>query len=75
MMLIKQESMMTIWFAVVAAIVSITALWMPPQGVIDETVLVLVGQFLLFIATLTGVDGALTRFHEMRQKSPPADAT
>ena len=69
------KEIIAIWFAFIAAIVSITALWMPPQGVIDETVLVLVGQFLLFIATLTGVDGALTRFHEMRQKSPPADAT
>ena len=69
------KEIIAIWFAFIAAIVSITALWMPPQGVIDETVLVLVGQFLLFIATLTGVDGALTRSHEMRQKSPPADAT
>ena len=69
------KEIIAVWFAIIAAIVSITALWMPPQGVIDETVLVLVGQFLLFIATLTGVDGALTRFREMRQKSPPADAT
>ena len=38
-------------------------------------VLVLIGQFLLFIATLMGVDGALTRFHELRQKSPPVDTT
>ena len=72
---LNAKEIIAIWFAVVAAIVSITALWMPPVGIIDETVLVLVGQFLLFIATLTGVDGALTRFHEMRQKSPPADAT
>ena len=63
------KEIIAIWFAFIAAIVSITALWMPPQGIIDETVLVLVGQFLLFIATLTGVDGALTRFHELRQKA------
>ena len=69
------KEIIAVWFAIIAAIVSITALWMPPQGVIDETVLVLVGQFLLFIATLTGVDGVLTRFRELRQKSPPADAT
>ena len=70
---LNAKEIIAIWFAVVAAIVSITALWMPPVGIIDETVLILIGQFLLFIATLTGVDGALTRFHEMRQKSPPAD--
>ena len=67
----NSKEIIAIWFAIIAAIVSITALWMPPQGIIDETVLVLIGQFLLFIATLTGVDGALTRFRETRQKSPP----
>ena len=51
------------------------ALWIPPQGIIDETVLVLIGQFLLFIATLMGVDGALTRFHESRQNRHPTGAT
>ena len=72
---LNSKEIIAIWFAIVAAIINIMALWMPPQGIIDETVLVLIGQFLLFIATLMGVDGALTRFHEMRQKSPPADAT
>ena len=41
---------------------------MPPQGVIDETVLILIGQFLLFIATLTGVDGKLTRLAQKMGK-------
>ena len=68
---LNSKEIIAIWFAIIAAIVSITALWMPPQGIIDETVLVLIGQFLLFIATLTGVDGALTRFRETKQKSPP----
>ena len=72
---LNSKEVIAIWFAIVAAIISITALWMPPVGIIDETVLVLIGQFLLFIATLMGVDGALTRFHELRQKSPPADTT
>ena len=72
---LNSKEIIAIWFAIVAAIISIMALWMPPQGIIDETVLVLIGQFLLFIATLMGVDGALTRFHELRQKSPPADTT
>ena len=72
---LNSKEIIAIWFAVVAAVISIMALWIPPQGIIDETVLVLIGQFLLFIATLMGVDGALTRFHELRQKSPPADTT
>jgi hypothetical protein len=72
---LNSKEIIAIWFAIVAAIISIMALWMPPQGIIDETVLVLIGQVLLFIATLMGVDGALTRFHELRQKSPPVDST
>ena len=49
---LNSKEIIAIWFAVVAALVSITALWMPPQGIIDETVLILIGQFLLFIGTL-----------------------
>ncbi len=52
---LNSKEVIAIWFAIVAAIISITALWMPPVGIIDETVLVLIGQFLLFIATLIGV--------------------
>ena len=78
----NSKEIIAIWFAVVAALVSITALWMPPQGIIDETVLILIGQFLLFIATLTGVDGKLTRLAqhmgkgtEKREKDAPTAPT
>ena len=73
-MKLNSKEIIAIWFAVVAALVSITALWMPPQGIIDETVLILIGQFLLFIATLTGVDGKLTRLAQnvgKRDEKPP----
>ena len=70
---LSSKEIIAIWFAVVSAAISITALWMPPQGIIDQSVLILIGQFLLFIATLTGVDGALTRLSQMRQKHPPTD--
>ena len=84
-MKLNSKEIIAIWFAVVAALVSITALWIPPQGVIDETVLILIGQFLLFIATLIGVHretpSALTSiFPSMGRKpcgkggSPPTDA-
>ena len=81
-MKLNSKEIIAIWFAVVAALVSITALWMPPQGIIDETVLILIGQFLLFIATLTGVDGKLSKLAqnmgkgaEKREKDPPAAPT
>jgi hypothetical protein len=50
---------------------------MPPQGIIDETVLILIGQLLLFIATLVGVDGALMRLAQVmrnRAEKPPEEA-
>ena len=65
---LSSKEIIAIWFAVVSAAISITALWMPPQGIIDQSVLILIGQFLLFIATLTGVDGALTRLYGGRKE-------
>ena len=65
---LSSKEIIAIWFAVVSAAISITALWMPPQGIIDQSVLILIGQFLLFIATLTGVDGALTRLYGGRRE-------
>ena len=81
---LNAKEIIAIWFAVVAAIVSITALWMPPVGIIDETVLILIGQFLLFIATLigvhrqtpsalTGISPSMGRRPCGEGKSPPAD--
>ena len=61
---LNSKEIIAIWFAVVAALVSITALWMPPQGIIDETVLILIGQFLLFIGTLIGVKGQTLKKQE-----------
>jgi len=58
---LSSKEIIAIWFAVVAAVISITALWIPPQGVIDETVLILIGQFLLFIGTLIGINGKRVR--------------
>ena len=64
---LNPKEIIAIWFAIIAACISITALWMPPQGIIDETVLILIGQLLLFIATLVGVDGALMRLYRMKR--------
>ena len=43
---LSSKEIIAIWFAVVSAAISITALWMPPQGIIDQSVLILIGQFL-----------------------------
>ena len=74
---LSSKEIIAIWFAIIAACISITALWMPPQGIIDETVLILIGQLLLFIATLVGVDGALMRLAQVmrnRAEKPPEEA-
>ena len=55
----KSKEIIAFFLAVVAAAVGVIALFMPPQGEVAESVLILVGQYLLFIATLLGVNGAL----------------
>ena len=40
-----------------AVLFGAAALFLPPQGEIDHTVLLLCAQFLIFAATLLGVDG------------------
>ena len=56
------KELIAFFLSVVAAALGTVALILPPQGVIDNSVLILIGQILLFIATLLGVDGALDRF-------------
>ena len=45
----------------VASLLAIWALLLPPQGEIDQSVLFSIAQFLVFSATLLGVDGAMDR--------------
>ena len=40
-------------------------LFLPPQGVIDSTVLMLVAQLLVLCATLLGVDGYYDKMREL----------
>ena len=44
-----------------ASLLAIWALLLPPQGEIDQSVLFSIAQFLVFSATLLGVDGAMDR--------------
>ena len=45
----------------VASLLAIWALLLPPQGEIDQSVLLSIAQFLIFSATLLGVDGAIDK--------------
>lgn len=40
---------------ILAAFISITALFLPPQGIIDYSVLVLIAQLLILVCTIIGV--------------------
>ena len=42
--------------------------FLPPQGEIDHTVLLLCAQFLLFAATLLGVDGYYDKMRDLIKK-------
>lgn len=39
-----------------AVVVSAVALWLPPAGVIDSSVLVLIAQILILVGTFCGID-------------------
>jgi len=43
-------------------------LYLPPMGVIDSTVLMLVAQLLVLCATLLGVDGYYDKMRELMNK-------
>ena len=52
---------------VVAVVLASVALLLPPTGVIDHSVLILVAQFLLLCATFLGVDGYVNLIREAKQ--------
>ncbi len=45
----------------IAALLSVWAMLLPPQGDIEENMLILIAQFLVFAATLLGVGGSIER--------------
>jgi hypothetical protein len=51
------------WMA--AVLFGAAALFIPPQGEIDHTVLVMCAQFLLFAATLLGVEGYYEKMKDL----------
>jgi len=53
---------------VVASIIAIWAMLLPPQGEVSQSVLIEVAQFLLYSATLLGVDIAIDKIKELLRK-------
>lgn len=53
----------------VASALCIVGLLLPPQGKIDASVCFTVAQFLIFTASLCGVDAALLKFHKTLAKN------
>ena len=52
----------------VASILAIWALLLPPQGEIDQSVLFSIAQFLIFSATLLGVDCAIDKIKSLLKR-------
>jgi len=53
---------------VVAVIMSFVALLLPPPGVIDQSVLLLIAQFLILTATLLGVSSYVESIKKLRKE-------
>lgn len=51
-----------------AGVLSLWAMLLPPQGEIDQSVLWVVAQFLVFSATLLGVEMAISRIRDIVKK-------
>ena len=50
-----------------AVVVSTIALFLPPQGEIDQSVLLLVAQLLVLTATLLGVDSYVDKIKDLKK--------
>ena len=52
----------------VASIIAIWAMLLPPQGEVDQSILITIAQFLVFAATLLGVDSSIERMKKLLKK-------
>ena len=53
---------------IVASIIAIWAMLLPPQGEVDQSILITIAQFLVFVATLLGVDSSIERMKKLLKK-------
>ena len=52
----------------VASIIAVWAMLLPPQGEVDQSILITIAQFLVFAATLLGVDSSIERLKKLLKK-------
>lgn len=52
----------------VGAVLSITSLFIPPEGEIAESVIIMTAQFLIFTATMEGVELRMNRLMKLFRK-------
>ena len=55
------KAFLAVFSLVVAALLSVWAMLLPPQGEVDSSILMLVAQFLVFAATLLGLGDAVDK--------------
>ena len=53
---------------IVAGIIAVWAMLLPPQGEVDPSILNTIAQFLVFAATLLGVDSSVERLKKLLKK-------
>ena len=52
----------------VASIIAVWAMLLPQEGEIDQSILITIAQFLVFAATLLGVDSSIDRIKKLLKK-------
>jgi Fe2+ transport system protein B len=53
---------------IVAGIIAVWAMLLPPQGEVDQSILITIAQFLVFAAPLLGVDSSVERLKKLLKK-------
>ena len=53
---------------VVASIIAVWAMLLPQEGEIDQSILITIAQFLVFAATLLGVESTVDRIKKLLKK-------
>lgn len=57
----------------VASLIAVWAMLLPPQGEVSQSVLLCVAQFLVFAATLLGVDVAVDKVRDLIRRKEQKD--
>lgn len=61
-MKIETKNFLAVAAFIVASIIALASLTIPPEGVIDSSALWAIAQFLVMVCTLLGIDATLQKF-------------